>query len=274
MSKIYTIAYRANAEGNHQVHVINDKDVRTPAAALAAFQATNPQALPIAVIDQEFLKEKLDRLTRIVHGQVGLAHKLHEFFSALPTEWLGTQAGDPTSLMQALTDLLKQSNQLLLLEGLRTITVTYGESGEFEICAETGLVLTPESEIDEPFTQYERCDIQEYLAWARSAGLLEPTSINALGLRWTHKSGQVEEAEMDWRNDLLEARGLGDRMSQPMDLVEWEGEVFHELCVQGEMSNGDAQGLTEARPSLFSELYFVHHLKPSAAAKRLLAPAN
>lgn len=157
MNNKFTIVYRANAEDAKQFRVIEDSDVKSLCDALAAFQATDPDALLLAVIAHEVLIEPLDRL-------------------------------------------LAQSNNI--------ITVTHGDGDEFKICAVTGNVLTPESEMHEDFKEYKRADITEYLQWASDSGLFRPASINALGLRWIHKSGYVEEAEIDWRNDLLDAHGL------------------------------------------------------------------
>ena len=84
----------------------------------------------------------------------------------------------------------------------KTIKVTY-QGSYFEIDRITGKVLAPECEREEPFDEYDRADIQEYMDWAHNNGLPMPDSVHILGLRWIRKDGEVEEHEEEWRQDLL-----------------------------------------------------------------------
>lgn len=97
------------------------------------------------------------------------------------------------------------------------ITVTAGSGDSFEVCARTGHRVTPGSQMPPDYDSVLAVDLVEYRAWCAVNTISPSDSVDILCLRLLHSADEThpqewwEEAESDFRKDLLEdlkERGL------------------------------------------------------------------
>lgn len=140
-----------------------------------------------------------------------LVRRLDEAAAALPDAWAAVKCDVPQELIEAITVTRERARQLDAENSIQPTTLdrgpitVAGSHGEFKICAYTGVVLTPKAQRAQAYRGMERVDIAEYLAWSREHGLPDPTTIDILGLRVRLNDGHWDEAEEDFRSDLLES---------------------------------------------------------------------